>query len=99
MADVQVMCVNKPNRYSTHEAITHLGGTAEGGWRMAVTSVINTIRSGTNTFYTLVNGKRANIRIVRGTSGREHVQTEADGRLTNNLLELPECPTGYRLIS
>lgn len=90
MADVRVECINKQPRESTHEGITHLGGTAGGGWRWTRQQVVDSIRAGTNTFYTLEDGRRANIGIVDGPRG-PYLMTYADGRWTNNLLALPEC--------
>ena len=87
MADVQVTCINKANRESRHEAITHLGGS---GWRWARQEVINSINNKSNTFYTLVAGKRADIGVVDGPNG-QFVRTYADGVWTDNLLALPEC--------
>lgn len=87
MADVQVTCINKVNRQSFHEGITHLGGA---GWKWTRQEVINSINAGTNTFYTMVGGKRANIGVVNGING-SYVQTYADGAYNNNLLSLPEC--------
>jgi hypothetical protein len=34
MNEFEVTCVNKPDRMSAHEHITHIGNTA-GNWRMA----------------------------------------------------------------
>ena len=87
MADAQVTCINKPNRTSEHEAITHLGGP---GWRWTRSQVITSIEAGTNTFYTSVNGKRAEVGIVDGPYGK-YVRTHADGYYNNDLLALPEC--------
>ena len=84
MSDVQVTCVLKNG--SNHESITHLGGT---GWRWTKQQVIESIRAGTNTFYTYEGGKRADVRVVEGNP--PYVQTVADGRYTNNLLALPSC--------
>ena len=87
MADAQVNCINKANRESRHEAITHLGGS---GWRWTRQEVINSINNKSNTFYTLVAGKRADIGVVDGPNG-QFVRTYADGVWTDNLLALPEC--------
>lgn len=91
MADVRVTCINKQPRRNPYEGITHLGGTGGGGWRWTRQQVIDSINSRTNTFYTYVGGKRADIGVQRGSSG-PYLQTHADGRWTNNLLALPECP-------
>jgi len=87
MADVQVTCINKQPRNNTHEGITHLGGS---GWKWTPSDVIQSIRSKTNTFFTHVNGKRADIGIVEGQNG-PYLRTYADGQWNDNLLALPEC--------
>lgn len=87
MSDLQVTCINKVNRDSRHEGITHLGGT---GWRWTSQDVITMIKDGIHTFYTLVNGKKAIIKVIPGPNGK-YLRTEADGTLNDNLLELPEC--------
>jgi hypothetical protein len=92
MADVLVTCINKQPRNNPHEGITHLGGTGGGGWRWTRQQVIESINAKSNTFYTLVNGKRAEIVVVPGPNG-EYVRTKADGQLSDNLLTLPECPS------
>jgi hypothetical protein len=91
MADVRVTCINKRNRQDTHEGITHLGGPGGGGWKLTRQEVINSIRAGRDTFYTQVDGKRANIAVREGPHG-PYVQTHADGDWNNNLLALDECP-------
>jgi hypothetical protein len=88
MSDVQVTCVTKTG--TTHQTITHLGGTGGTGWKWTKQQVVNSINDNTNTFYTLVNGKRANIYVIKGTP--DYVQTAADGAWSNNLLALPTCP-------
>ena len=87
MADKQVTCINKQPRVNPHEGITHLGGP---GWRWTRQQVIDSINARTNTFYTLVNGKRADVRVVSGPNG-PYVRTHADGQPNDNLLALPEC--------
>jgi hypothetical protein len=87
MADVQVTCITKPNRDSKHEAISHLGGA---GWYWTRQQVFDSINAKTNTFYTMVGGKRANVGVVDGPHG-QFVRTYADGVWSDNLLALPEC--------
>ncbi|MNS93067.1 hypothetical protein D3C72_1272230 [compost metagenome] len=87
MADVRVTCINKRDRNSTHEGITHLGGT---GWKWTREQVIQSIESKSNTFYTLVNGNRGDIGVVDAANGK-YLRTYADGKWNDNLLSLPEC--------
>ena len=88
MADARVMCIKKHPRQDSHEGITHLGGKE---WCWTRQQVIDSMEGGTNTFYTLVNGSRADIGIVNGTNGK-YLRTHADGKWNDNLLALPECP-------
>jgi hypothetical protein len=89
MADVQVTCINKQPRNNPHEGITHLGNPA-GGWKWTRQEVINSINNKTNTFFTYVNGKRADVAVVSGPNG-QYVRTHADGVWNDNLLALDEC--------
>ncbi len=91
MADVQVICITKPNVISSHEHITHLGGA---GWKWEREEVIRSIDAKTNTFYVIdpTSGKKAYVGVVRVSDGRPpYLQTYADGIWTNNLLSLPQC--------
>ncbi|MEB2311793.1 MAG: DUF3892 domain-containing protein [Polyangiaceae bacterium] len=85
MADAQVTCITKTG--SSHEHITHLGGST---WKWPVADVIASIEAKTNTFFTLVGGKRANVGVVNGANGK-YVRTHADGAWSDNLLALPAC--------
>lgn len=87
MADAQVTCINKQPRNDPHEGITHLGGA---GWKWTRQQVIISIENQSNTFFTMVNGKRADIGVVKGPNGK-YVRTYADGQWSDNLLALPEC--------
>jgi hypothetical protein len=89
MSDVHVTCINKLPRLNTHEGITHLGGAS---WRWTRQEVIDSINNHTNTFYTLVNGKRAEIGIVNKGQPGAYLRTHADNQWNDNLLALPECP-------
>jgi hypothetical protein len=67
MGDVRVRCVNKEPRQDPHHGITHLGGD---NWKWSRAQVIASIEAGTNTFFTLVNGIRANVAVVAGPYGK-----------------------------
>lgn len=86
MADVQVKCASRSSH--NHESITHLGNP--GVWKWTKQEVIDSIETRTNTFYTMVNGKRAEVGVVDGSTGK-YLRTHADGSYNNNLLELPNC--------
>lgn len=90
MPDVQVTCINKQPRNNTHEGITHLGGTT---WKWTRDQVVRSIEDKSNTFFTLVNGSRADVGVVNGPNGK-YVRTYANGVWNDNLLALPEC-VGY----
>lgn len=90
MADAQVKCINKQPRNDTHQGITHLGGD---GWKWTRQDVIASIEAGTNTFFTLVGGNRAEVGVVNGPSGK-YLRTHADGKYNDNLLALVECVGG-----
>jgi hypothetical protein len=87
MADVQVTCINKQPRNNTHQGITHLGGV---NWKWTRQQVVNSIKAKTNTFYTLVGNRRADVGVVEGPHS-EYVRTHADGVWNDNLLALTEC--------
>jgi hypothetical protein len=91
--DLRIDCINKTDRYNPHERITHAGGQYPGQtsrWKFTQAEVIRYIESGQHTFYTLVNGVRANV-IVATHNGNKYIKTVNDGLQPDNLLSLPEC--------
>ncbi len=92
MADVRITCITKPNRFSPHEHITHLGNPPSWVWPRE--KVIQSIESGSNTFYVLdqQSGKRADVGVVREGGKAPFLRTHADGYWNDNLLSLNECP-------
>lgn len=85
MADLQVTCVTKSN--NTNESITHVG-TYSRKWTKS--DAIQSIETGTNTFFTSVYGQRADVRVVQGANGK-YLRTYANNQENDNLLELPAC--------
>ena len=88
MADAQVTCINKQPRDNPYEGITHLGAST---WKWTRQQVIDSINAGSNTFFTLVQDRRADIGVVNGPHG-PYLRTHADGVWNDNLLALGECP-------
>lgn len=91
--DLQIDCINKTDRHNPHERILFVGGFNPGAttrWRITQAEAINYIEKGEHTFYTMVDGKRANV-IVAKHKGNKYIKTENDGDQPNNLLSLAEC--------
>jgi len=92
-ADVQIQCINITTRTNPHERISHVGGVNPNGtrWKLTLDEAIKGIENGTWTFYTLVNGRRANV-IIATHNGHKYLKTVNDGLHPDNLLALPDCP-------
>lgn len=88
---IQITCVTKPNRYSSHEHITHVGGY---GWTKTREQVIREIDNRLNSYFTKdpYTGKIAYVGVVREYGKLPYLRTYADGKYNNNLLEMAECP-------
>lgn len=108
MGDYQITCINKPDRDSAHDRITHIGN---GTWRLALDTAIAMIQAKQHSFYTLTPTNlfstlpqaRADVGVVAGTQGlfgtRPYLRTYADGVWTDNLLALPECNALVRVVT
>lgn len=99
MAEYQVTCINKFNRQSAHEHITHIGNQ-EAKWRLTREAAIQRIESKTDQFYTVerYTGKRCYIGVVREAGKAPYLRTYADGQWNDNLLAQPECDSSCQII-
>jgi hypothetical protein len=90
----QVLCINKSNRPSPHERITHLGGVNEVGQRWHVTQeeAIRGIESNTWQFHVRAGYRDVRVIVAVSQNGNKYLKTESDGYQPDNLLSLPECP-------
>jgi hypothetical protein len=73
-------------RYRDPLAVARCAAT----WKWTRQQVIDSIKSDSNTFFTLVNGTCAEVGVVNGPKG-DYVRTHADGCWNDNLLALAEC--------
>jgi hypothetical protein len=89
MGDFQITCINRPGgRTDPHSRIEYLG--QEGNWKISEANMIRRIRNRSDTFYTLVVGRRADI-IVAERNGVPYLKTAEDATRRDNLLALDEC--------
>ncbi len=95
MADsVQIMCINKSDRYNPHERIINIGGVNGNGtcWKLSQPAAIDGIESGKWRFYVSVGGQSVWVIVAVSQYGHKYLKTQNDGEHPNNLLSLPECP-------
>ena len=91
----QIRCINKPNRDSDVEHITHVGGVGQTHWKLTVEDVIRRIESrgaDHEDFYVRVGSDESDVLVVRPVGRRAHIRTTPDLTRRDNLLSLPECP-------
>ncbi len=96
MGDFQVTCINKPGSHSDPHARIEFIGNQAGNWKMSEASAIRRIRNGTDTFFTVVNGQRANVIVVE-RNGTPYLKTTIDQTRSDNLLSQAEC-VGCKII-
>lgn len=97
MGVYQVTCITKKGgHHNPHERIQYIGNET-GGWRLSEDSAISRILNGTDSFYTYVNGRRADL-IVAEHNGRKYLKTDADSYMPDNLLSLGECTSACKII-
>jgi len=89
--NVQIQCIDKTDRYSPDERISHVGGVHNGKrWKLTLDQAIAGIRSGTWRFYTSVNGISVWVDVAYH-NGNPYLKTVPDGMTLDNLLSLEKC--------
>lgn len=103
MKEFQVTCINKPNRMSSHEHITHIGNITNdpaNRWRLAREEAIRRIEAKEEAFYTVdrATGNKMYIDVVRETGRNPFLRSHADGKWNDNLLAQTECDGTCKLL-
>ena len=80
MKEYEVTCVNKPDRSSAHEHITHIGNIA-GQWRLTRELAIQKIDSREEAFYTVDKSSRKKVYVSIVFAIREHDNVEDSWQL------------------
>lgn len=89
MNDYQITCINVSSSDPTPGGITHVAGPLfQKITRRRAVELIDARRA---SFYTLVNGRRANVRAIHRWNSEPYITTDPDDSTTNNLLSLPIC--------
>lgn len=97
MGRFQITCINKRgDHYNPHERISHIGNSAN-DWRLNEDSAIERIRNQQDSFYTLVNGREAEV-VIANHNGRDYLKTTADSYRPDNLLALGDCGENCKII-
>jgi hypothetical protein len=99
--EYHVNCIRKPDRFSPHEHITHIGNNTN-QWIMTRENAIQRTDSGNEAFYTIDNttNRKMYIGVVRGDPNKApYLRTHADGKWNDNLLAQQDCGSACRLIT
>ncbi len=93
---VRITCINKSEGYhnNPHEAVSFYGWRDESTGEVGKNdrqSMVNWVKKGGDAYVVDGAGHKVYCYVNRSVNGTEFLQTQADGRFTNNLLELPEC--------
>ena len=101
MKEFQVTAINKPNRMSSHEHITHIGNLA-GKWKLSREEAIRRIQNKLEAFYTVdrSSGRKVYVGVVPASVAKSaYLRTHADGKWNHILLALPECDASCKLLA
>ena len=88
----QIKCINRTERMSPHERITHLGGYVNSQWKITLSDAIGKIERGEWAFFVQADRRTVGVIVAFSPSGKKYLKTEADGDQPDTLLRLPECP-------
>lgn len=92
MGDQRVLRTAKETNYvgGSHR---HIAALCTAASRVPKALAVTQIRRGTDSYWTLADGQRANVVVVDRCErcGTDYLRTDRDSTVRNNLLELPDC--------
>lgn len=90
---IQIVCIVKPHPMSSHEHITYVGTTIS-KFLVPVEQIISNIKQRLAKYFVEdAYGNRAEVVVVPPTPHRrEHIRPVSDGKFSDNLLSLNQCP-------
>ena len=88
---MQIKCINRTERMSPPERITHVGRLVS-QLQMTLDDVIAKIESGERAFFVQAHRRTVGVIVAVSPSGKKYLKAEADGDQPDSLLRLPECP-------
>jgi len=94
MARLQVTCITRPYPHNPDKKIQALGGlNPKTGqrWIYSEDDVISFIVQGVHTFFIHREGVTINVQVDHKGPMKLYLKTDADSRLIDNLLSLPQC--------
>ena len=94
---VRVTCINKASGHheEPHEAVSHYGWVDESTKNTGRSDrqvMVDWVKQGNKAYVRDAQGNTAYCAVRKSSRGTEFLQTYADGKYTDNLLSLPECP-------
>jgi len=92
---IRIVCITKPDRFSPHEAISHYGWVEDETNKSDVTArqiVVKWVNGGIRAYVKDESGNSVDCKVNTSSAGTEFLQTYADGKFSDNLLSLRDCP-------
>lgn len=91
---VEILCINKTDRFNAYERIRSIGGKNPNGerWRLSLNDAIEGLENGKWSFFVSSAGRTVSVVVATSHTGNKYLKTIADGDQPDNLLSLPECP-------
>lgn len=90
---LEIKCINKENRYSIYERITHIwwANPSWSNWKLTQKEAVDSINSKKYSFFVNIGWDKVNVVVAKSRFWHDYIKTENDWDEPNNLLSLREC--------